>query len=118
VEPLPEDATASIMDSAESDINGWYENGLKLIGQNEVGVVLMAGEESSYIYTHCPRNILNILQVVKEPGWAPVPPRDALTLAFPPRSHFSSFRLRGSVKSKSSGRRKPVTQRLWSLGTL
>jgi len=58
VEPLPEDATASIMDSAESDINGWYENGLKLIGKNEVGVVLMAGKESSYNYIHHPCNRL------------------------------------------------------------
>ena len=117
MEPLPEDATASILDSAESDINGWYESGLKLIGQNEVAVVLMAGEELSYNHIHRFSNILNTLQVVKELGWAPVPPRDALTLAFPLRSHFSSFRLRGSIKSKNSGRRKQETRRLWSLGT-
>jgi UDP-N-acetylglucosamine/UDP-N-acetylgalactosamine diphosphorylase len=50
VEPLPESATASIMDSAQSEIDSWYEHGLELIGKNEVAVVLMAGENATSIY--------------------------------------------------------------------
>lgn len=43
VEPLPESATASILDSPEASIKEWYEAGLDLIAKNEVAVVLMAG---------------------------------------------------------------------------
>ncbi|RPA98647.1 nucleotide-diphospho-sugar transferase [Choiromyces venosus 120613-1] len=60
VEPLPEDATASIMDSAESDINGWYENGLKLIGQNEVAVVLMAGGQGTRLGSSAPKGCFDV----------------------------------------------------------
>ncbi|KAK8061529.1 hypothetical protein PG994_007895 [Apiospora phragmitis] len=42
VEPLPESATASILDSKQEDIDRWYELGLKLISENKVAVVLMA----------------------------------------------------------------------------
>jgi UDP-N-acetylglucosamine/UDP-N-acetylgalactosamine diphosphorylase len=47
VEPLPEDATASILDSAESSLNAWYDLGLELIGAGQVAVVLMAGMQLS-----------------------------------------------------------------------
>ncbi|PUU72176.1 nucleotide-diphospho-sugar transferase [Tuber borchii] len=60
VEPLPEDATASIMDSAKSDINGWYESGLKLIGQNEVAVVLMAGGQGTRLGSSAPKGCFDV----------------------------------------------------------
>ncbi|PWW76669.1 nucleotide-diphospho-sugar transferase [Tuber magnatum] len=60
VEPLPEDATASIMDSAASDINGWYESGLQLIGQNEVAVVLMAGGQGTRLGSSAPKGCFDV----------------------------------------------------------
>lgn len=41
VEPLPETATASILDSDPSSIGRWYQSGLDLIAAGEVAVVLM-----------------------------------------------------------------------------
>ncbi|KAL7270284.1 UDP-N-acetylglucosamine pyrophosphorylase [Rhizina undulata] len=60
VEPLPESATASILDSAEEDINAWYEQGLELIGKNEVAVVLMAGGQGTRLGSSAPKGCFDV----------------------------------------------------------
>lgn len=41
MEPLSEDATASIMDSDAEALEAWYQSGLDAIARGEVAVVLM-----------------------------------------------------------------------------
>jgi UDP-N-acetylglucosamine/UDP-N-acetylgalactosamine diphosphorylase len=43
LEPLPDIATASILDSDPKDLEQWYEEGLKLVAGNKAAVVLMSG---------------------------------------------------------------------------
>ncbi len=78
LEPLPDSATASILDSAPADIEAWYAAGLDLIGQNKVAVVLMAGGRAR--------------------GWAARRPRAATTSGFPARSRSSRSRPSASRK--------------------
>src|SRR6187551_3785028 len=47
LEPLPEKATASILDSSQDDIDKWYASGLDLIAAGKVAVVLMAGGQGT-----------------------------------------------------------------------
>ncbi|KAF8254048.1 nucleotide-diphospho-sugar transferase [Wilcoxina mikolae CBS 423.85] len=60
VEPLPEAATASILDSPESSIKAWYDLGLELIGKNEVAVVLMAGGQGTRLGSSAPKGCFNV----------------------------------------------------------
>ncbi|KAF7562956.1 hypothetical protein G7046_g1144 [Stylonectria norvegica] len=60
LEPLPESATASILDSAPEDITKWYESGLDLIGKNEVAVVLMAGGQGTRLGSSAPKGCYDI----------------------------------------------------------
>lgn len=60
LEPLPESATASILDSPESSINAWYELGLELIARNEVAVVLMAGGQGTRLGSSAPKGCFDI----------------------------------------------------------
>ncbi|KAL7939609.1 UDP-N-acetylglucosamine pyrophosphorylase [Trichoderma chlorosporum] len=60
LEPLPESACASILDSSPSDINKWYESGLDLIGSNQVGVVLMAGGQGTRLGSSAPKGCFDI----------------------------------------------------------
>ncbi|EPE06673.1 udp-n-acetylglucosamine pyrophosphorylase [Ophiostoma piceae UAMH 11346] len=60
LEPLPESATASILDSAPSDISAWYKSGLELIAQNKVGVVLMAGGQGTRLGSSAPKGCYDI----------------------------------------------------------
>ena len=48
VEPLPESATASILDSDPAALEAWYKKGLEGIGAGEVAVVLMGKELALY----------------------------------------------------------------------
>jgi UDP-N-acetylglucosamine/UDP-N-acetylgalactosamine diphosphorylase len=59
-EPLPESATASILDSKTEDIEKWYESGLDLIAENKVGVVLMAGGQGTRLGSSAPKGCFNI----------------------------------------------------------
>ncbi|VUC29659.1 unnamed protein product [Clonostachys rosea] len=60
LEPLPESATASILDSDASDIDRWYASGLKLVGQNKVAVVLMAGGQGTRLGSSAPKGCFDI----------------------------------------------------------
>lgn len=60
LEPLPESATASIMDSKPEDISKWYDSGLTLISQNQVAVVLMAGGQGTRLGSSAPKGCYDI----------------------------------------------------------
>jgi len=60
LEPLPESATASILDSKPEDIEKWYQSGLDLISENKVGVVLMAGGQGTRLGSSDPKGCFNI----------------------------------------------------------
>lgn len=60
LQPLPESATASILDSAKEDIDRWYDLGLDLISQNKVAVVLMAGGQGTRLGSSAPKGCFDI----------------------------------------------------------
>ncbi|KAI2640984.1 nucleotide-diphospho-sugar transferase [Xylaria nigripes] len=60
VEPLPESATASILDSKPDDLKRWYDLGLELIGKGEVAVILLAGGQGTRLGSKAPKGAYNI----------------------------------------------------------
>ena len=60
LEPLPDSATASILDSDKADIEKWYKSGLELIGQGKVAVVLMAGGQGTRLGSSAPKGCFDI----------------------------------------------------------
>ncbi|KAJ5895559.1 hypothetical protein N7495_007250 [Penicillium taxi] len=60
VEPLPEVATASILDSDPTDIQKWYDAGLKEVAENHVAVVLMAGGQGTRLGSSAPKGCFDI----------------------------------------------------------
>lgn len=60
IEPLPAEASASILDSKKEDIDEWYEAGLGLIADNKVGVVLMAGGQGTRLGSSDPKGCFDI----------------------------------------------------------
>jgi len=60
LEPLPDSATASILDSHSGDIENWYAAGLELIGKNKVAVVLMAGGQGTRLGSSAPKGCYDI----------------------------------------------------------
>jgi UDP-N-acetylglucosamine/UDP-N-acetylgalactosamine diphosphorylase len=60
VEPLPESATASILDSKPEDLERWYNLGLELIGKGEVAVILLAGGQGTRLGSKAPKGAYNI----------------------------------------------------------
>ncbi|KAI1163206.1 nucleotide-diphospho-sugar transferase [Nemania serpens] len=60
VEPLPESATASILDSKPEDLERWYNLGLDLIGKGEVAVILLAGGQGTRLGSKAPKGAYNI----------------------------------------------------------
>jgi len=60
LEPLPQSATASVMDSEQDDLDAWYQDGLELIAQNKVGVVLMAGGQGTRLGSSAPKGCYDI----------------------------------------------------------
>ncbi|KAH6669280.1 nucleotide-diphospho-sugar transferase [Halenospora varia] len=60
LEPLPDSATASILDSKAEDIESWYQKGLDLTAENKVGVVLMAGGQGTRLGSSAPKGCFNI----------------------------------------------------------
>ncbi|PHH73497.1 hypothetical protein CDD80_3763 [Ophiocordyceps camponoti-rufipedis] len=60
LEPLPESATASVLDSGADKIDAWYKAGLKLIAENKVAVVLMAGGQGTRLGSSDPKGCFDI----------------------------------------------------------
>ena len=60
LEPLPDSATASILDSEARDIDEWYNTGLDLVAKGQVAVVLMAGGQGTRLGSPAPKGCFNI----------------------------------------------------------
>lgn len=60
VEPLPESATASILDSAPEDLEKWNNTGLDLIAANKVAVLLLAGGQGTRLGSSAPKGCYDI----------------------------------------------------------
>ncbi|KAF4125130.1 UDP-N-acetylglucosamine/UDP-N-acetylgalactosamine diphosphorylase [Geosmithia morbida] len=60
LEPLPESASASILDSDPADIDRWYAAGLDLISRGKVAVVLMAGGQGTRLGSSDPKGCFDI----------------------------------------------------------
>lgn len=60
IEPLPDSATASILDSNPEDIQKWYQSGLEHIANNKVAVVLMAGGQGTRLGSSAPKGCFDI----------------------------------------------------------
>ncbi|CAF9929628.1 UDP-N-acetylglucosamine pyrophosphorylase [Imshaugia aleurites] len=60
LEPLPEEATASILDSKSEDIESWHNLGLDLVAEGRVAVVLMAGGQGTRLGSPAPKGCFNI----------------------------------------------------------
>ncbi|KAI9771189.1 MAG: UDP-N-acetylglucosamine pyrophosphorylase [Geoglossum simile] len=60
LEPLPESATASILDSKQEDLERWYASGLDLVAKNKVAVVLMAGGQGTRLGSTAPKGCFDI----------------------------------------------------------
>ncbi|MCJ1264642.1 UDP-N-acetylglucosamine pyrophosphorylase [Lobaria immixta] len=60
LEPLPESATASILDSKQEEIESWYSLGLDLVVKGQVAVVLMAGGQGTRLGSSAPKGCFDI----------------------------------------------------------
>lgn len=60
LEPLPSEATSSVMDSDEADLGQWYDQGLRLISESKVAVVLMAGGQGTRLGSSAPKGCFDI----------------------------------------------------------
>ncbi|ORY12390.1 nucleotide-diphospho-sugar transferase [Clohesyomyces aquaticus] len=60
LEPLPDNATSSALDSKTEDLEKWYNSGLSLIAENKVAVVLMAGGQGTRLGSSAPKGCFDI----------------------------------------------------------
>lgn len=60
LEPLPEVATASILDSDPADLQRWHKAGLKQVAENKVAAVLMAGGQGTRLGSSAPKGCFDI----------------------------------------------------------
>lgn len=60
IEPLPASATSSVLDSNEEDLKKWYEQGLDLVAENKVAVLLMAGGQGTRLGSSAPKGCYDI----------------------------------------------------------
>lgn len=60
LEPLPEKATASILDLDSATHEKWYKQGLELIAQNTVAVILLAGGQGTRLGSSAPKGCYDV----------------------------------------------------------
>jgi UDP-N-acetylglucosamine/UDP-N-acetylgalactosamine diphosphorylase len=60
IEPLPTEASASLLDSEQKQVDEWYKAGLDLIAENKVAVVLMAGGQGTRLGSSDPKGCFDI----------------------------------------------------------
>jgi UDP-N-acetylglucosamine/UDP-N-acetylgalactosamine diphosphorylase len=60
IEPLPKDATASLLGLAPEEVEKWYKTGLGLVAQNKVAVVLLAGGQGTRLGSSAPKGCFDI----------------------------------------------------------
>jgi UDP-N-acetylglucosamine/UDP-N-acetylgalactosamine diphosphorylase len=60
IEPLPDSAVASILDSNPEDVKKWWQSGLEQIADNKVAVVLMAGGQGTRLGSSAPKGCFDI----------------------------------------------------------
>jgi UDP-N-acetylglucosamine/UDP-N-acetylgalactosamine diphosphorylase len=60
LDPLPDSATCSVLDSKDEDLTQWYNSGLELIADNTVAVVLMAGGQGTRLGSSAPKGCYDI----------------------------------------------------------
>lgn len=58
--PLPGSASASMLDSSKEDLDSWSHQGLELVAENKLAVVLMAGGQGTRLGSSAPKGCYNI----------------------------------------------------------
>lgn len=60
LEPLPEQATASILEQDQETQDLWYKQGLQLIAENSVAVILLAGGQGTRLGSSAPKGCYDV----------------------------------------------------------
>ena len=60
IEPLPTEASESLLEADQSKIDGYHTSGLQLVAENKVGVVLMAGGQGTRLGSSDPKGCFDI----------------------------------------------------------
>lgn len=60
IEPLPAEASDSLLEADKAKIDEWYNAGLTLIAENKVGVILMAGGQGTRLGSSDPKGCFDI----------------------------------------------------------
>lgn len=60
LEPLPTEATASILEADDAQLQSWYASGLNAIAEEKVAVVLMAGGQGTRLGSSAPKGCFDI----------------------------------------------------------